>query len=147
MVPPEPLLDRVMRLLGPFIERRGFAVDHDEGPMGEAWVRLQDDEFVVTAFRDRGGFEWFTVGTKVRPRPRAHLRSFLLERLVSYLDGGQDPNPTADLETQARWLVERQGRILDSAFLNSEDLNFWNLNAARLLFGQKPYKAPRKRGR
>jgi hypothetical protein len=143
-MPAEPLLERVHRYLGPLIERRGFTVDSGEGPMGEAWVRLQSVEFVVTVFRDRGASEWITVGTKARPRPRAHLRSYLLRRLVSYLDGGLDPNPEgSDLETEAKWLTGRQDQIFNSAFINSEHLRFWNLNASRMQFGLEPRKRPR----
>ena len=141
----ESLLDRVHRCLGPLIERRGFTVESDEGTMGEAWVRLQSEEFFVEVYRDRGGREWITIGSKVRPKPRAHLRNFLLSRSSSYLDGKLDPNPKIDLEAEAGWLLANQDVILDSSFINSEDLRLWNVDAARVLFGQKPRRRLRRK--
>jgi hypothetical protein len=55
MMVSESLLERVNRCLGQLIERRGFTVESDEGSMGEAWVRLHCEEFVVDVYRDRGG--------------------------------------------------------------------------------------------
>jgi hypothetical protein len=50
----EPLLERVNRCLGQLIERCGFTVESNKGMMGQAWVRLQSEEFVVGVCRDRG---------------------------------------------------------------------------------------------
>jgi hypothetical protein len=145
MMTSESLLERVNRCLGQLIERRGFSVESDERSMGEAWVRLQSEEFVVDVCRDRGGSEWITVGSKVRPRPRAHLRTFLLSRLISYLDGKLDPNHTIEFEAAAEWLLVHQDLIFNSAFINAEDLRDWDVDAARVLFGQKPRKSLRRR--
>ena len=35
--------------------------------------------------------------------------------------------------------------IFNSAFINAEDLREWDVDAARVLFGQKPRKTLRKR--
>jgi hypothetical protein len=43
-----------------------------------------------------------------------------------------------DLEAEARWLVDHEEVILDSAVINSEELRLWNADAARVMFGQKP---------
>jgi hypothetical protein len=145
MMASESLLERVIRCLGQLIERRGFTVESDEASMGDAWVRLQSEEFVVDVCRDRGGLEWITVGSKVRPRPRAHLRSFLLCRLISYLDRKFDPNHRIEFEAAAEWLLVHQDLILNSAFINAEDLRAWDVDAARLLFCQKPRRTLRSR--
>jgi hypothetical protein len=140
----EPLLERVNRCLGQLIERRGFTVESKEGSMGEARVRLHSEEFVVDVYRDRGGWEWITVGSKIRPRPRAHLRTFLLCRLIAYLDRRLDPNPRIEFEAEAEWLTVHQDIIFNSAFINEEDLRDWDVDAARVLFGQKPRKSLRR---
>jgi hypothetical protein len=64
--------------------------------------------------------------------------------LISYLDGRLDPNPRIEFEAEAEWLLAHQELILDSAFINSEDLKNWNVDAARMLFGQKPRKRLRR---
>jgi hypothetical protein len=138
---PEPLSTRVDRYLGPLIARRGFTVENDEPSntsMGEQAVLLESEDFRVVVMRDRGGSEWITLGTKVRARPRAPLRDYLVSRLIAYHEQANDPNPRPDLETEAKWLIEHEELAFNPAWLNSEELRVWNANASRLLFGQKP---------
>src|SRR5579871_3254006 len=104
--------------------------------MGEEAVRLDSDEFSVLVMRDRGGNEWIEVGSKIRPKPRAPLRRYLLCRLTGYLFGA-DPQAPCDLEAESRWLVDHEEEILDSALINSEGLRLWNVDAARVQFGGK----------
>jgi hypothetical protein len=112
--------------------------------MGEEAVELHSDEFIVLIHRDRGRNEWVEVGTKVRPRPRAPLRSYLLSRLIDYRDGSE-PNQKSRLEAEARWLDEHEEEILDSSLINSEQLRLWDIDATRVQFGQKPRgKWPRR---
>jgi hypothetical protein len=134
----KPLIERVRQYLRPLISRHGFTVaSFGPSSMGEEAVRLDSDEFTVTISRDRGGGEWITVGSKVRPKARAPLRSYLLCRLIAFRNGSE-PNPLCDLEAEARWLVDHEEVILDSALINSEELRLWNADAARVMFGQKP---------
>jgi hypothetical protein len=140
-MPSEPLVERVRRFLGSFVTDRGYSVtagDDQTNSFG-AWVRLASDEFVACVIRDRGQ-EWITVGTKVRPKPRAPLRWWPLGHLVAYLDGAVDPYPLSSLEIEAEWLTRRSGEILDSTLINSEELNQWAAKASRRHFGQTPRK-------
>ena len=107
--------------------------------MGEEAVQFDSEEFRVTISRDRGGNEWIAVGSKVRPRARAPLRSYLLCRFIAFRNGS-DPNPRCDLESEARWLVDHEEVILDSAMINSEELRLWNADGARIMFGARPRK-------
>ena len=138
-MPSESLVERVRRSLGGFIADHGFVVtagDDQTNPFG-AWARLESDEFVIGVVRDRGQ-EWFTAGSKIRPKPRAPLRHWPLGHVVAYLDGASDPYPISELEIEAAWLVRRAGEILDSRLLNSEGLNRWSVKASRRSFGQEP---------
>jgi hypothetical protein len=133
---PEPLVERVRRFLSSFPAEQGFSItagDDQTNSFG-AWVRLESEEFVVGVVRDRGQ-EWITVGTKVRPKPRAPLRSWPLAHVVAYLDGAANPYPISDLETEANWLTRRAGETLDTTLINSEGLNRWAVRASRRLFG------------
>lgn len=143
----EPLLERVRHLLGPLIARRGLTVKSD-GPssMGEEVVQLDCHEFEVLIRRDRwtNPIEWIEVGSKIRPRPHAPLRRYLLCRVIAYRYGS-DPDHAGDLEAEARWLIDHEEEILDSALLNAEELRLWNVDAARVMLGQKPRgKWPRR---
>src|SRR3954470_23754047 len=131
-MPSEPLVEQVRRVLGGFLEDHGFDVaagDDQANPFG-AWARLESEEFVIGVVRDRGQ-EWFTVGSKVRPKPRAPRRHWPLGHIVAYLDGAAGPYPVSGLELEAGWLVRRAGEILDSTLLNSEGLRRWSVEASR----------------
>ena len=134
------LTERVRQFLRPLISRHGFTVA-STGPssMGDEEVQLDSEEFTVTINRDRGGSEWIVVGSKVRPKARAPLRSYLLCRLIAFRNGSE-PHPVRHrgLKAEARWLVDHADLILDSALINSEELRLWNADAARVMFGQKP---------
>jgi hypothetical protein len=132
------LLGRVRRLLGVFVKQRGFCVtaEGDQTDSFGACVQLSSSEFVVHVIRDRGQ-EWITVGSKIRPKPRAPLRSWPLGSVVAFLDGRSDPYPVLDLATEARWLKQRASEILDSSVINSEELRTWAVRASRRMFGQR----------
>lgn len=136
-MPGETLVERVKRYLGSFILRHSLSIRAEGDQLSEfgAVVRLESDEFVVDIVRDRGQ-EWIVVGTKVRREPHAHLQSWPLGHIVAYLDGAADPYGVCDLEREANWLADREEDILDSALINSEELNHWAVQASRRLFGQ-----------
>ena len=92
------------------------------------------EEFVLEVIRDRSQ-EWIQVGTKVRPKPRAPLRSWSMGHLVAFLDKQSDPYPISDLKTEAHWLKERGDEILDSSLINSDELRKWAVLASHRLFG------------
>jgi hypothetical protein len=140
-IPPEPLSERVRRLLGTFASDLGFSIADAGDPTDSfgAWVRLESREFVVCVIRDRDQ-EWTTVGTKVRPKPRAPLRWWPLSHVVAYLDGARDPYPLCNLETEAEWLIERATQLLDSTLINSEGLRQWAVRSSRARFGRRPGK-------
>jgi hypothetical protein len=132
------LVERVRQYLRPLIARHGFTVaSFGPSSMGEEAVRLDSEEFTVKIYRDRGGSEWITVGSKVRPKARAPLRNYLLCRLIAFRDGSE-PNPACDLKAEAKWLADHADVVLDSALINSEELRSWNVDAARVMLGEKP---------
>src|SRR5579883_2767585 len=138
MTKSRPLVECVDQLLGGFISLHGFTItaDGDQASEFSAYVALQGDEFVVTIVRDRGQ-EWIDIGTKVRRGLRRRPRSWPVGHLVAYLDGSPDPYPVSDLETEAKWLKERAGELLDSELINSKDLTDWAVRASRRFWGQR----------
>ena len=129
------LVNFVNRYLGNFIGRHSFVVGNEEkGGMGEASLRLENPEFWIEITRDRGGYEDMSIGSKIRSRPRAHLRWWPLGHLRGYLEGQKDQYTFSGLEDQARWLEENENRLLDSSFLNSRELNTWAAKASRRQF-------------
>jgi hypothetical protein len=79
--------------------------------MGEEFVELDSDEFRVQISRDRGENEWIEIGSKIRPKPRAPLCSYLLCRLIAFCHGS-DPMNRCDLEAEARWLIDCEEELL-----------------------------------
>ena len=105
-----------------------------------AWAYSADtDEFTIEIERDRGGHIRIYVGSKVRRKPRAHMRGpWSLSHLRGYLDGNAEHFRYTDVDDQIRWLHDNIQSLLDTSFLNSDELNKWAVRASRRLFGQAP---------
>jgi hypothetical protein len=138
--PREPLAELVRRSLGLLISRRRFTLKAWGDPAWDQAVLLESGEFTVHVLRERGEKAWILVGSTVRPRKRAHLRSYLLSRLVAYLGMVEDPNREVNFADEVKWLHDYEDQVFDTALLNSEDLRIWNVNAARRMFGHQPRK-------
>lgn len=59
-----------------------------------------------------------------------------LSHLRGYLDGGQDHHIFGTVQEQFVWLEANIDRLLDTTFLNSDELNIWAVDASRRMFGQ-----------
>ena len=129
----------VMRIASPY----GFTESGVYPPTPSsmtAWAYSADtDEFTIEIERDRGGHIGIYVGAKVRRKPRAHMRGpWSLSHLRGYLDGNAEHFRYTDVDDQIRWLQDNIQSLLDTSFLNSDELNEWAVRASRRLFGQAP---------
>ena len=68
-----------------------------------------------------------------------------VEHTSSYLDAKRDPKHRIEFGAEAEWLLVHQELIVNSAVISDEDVRDWQVDAARVLFGQKPRKSPRRR--
>ncbi len=133
------LTSAVMRI----VEPHGFTESGVYPPTPSsmtAWAYSADtDEFTLEIQRDRGGHIDICVGSKVRRKPRAHLRGpWSLSHLRGYLDGNADHFIFTDVDDQIHWLQDNVQSLLHTSVLNSDELNKWVVKASRRLFGQDP---------
>lgn len=131
------VISAVMRIMEP----RGFTQCGVYPPTSSsmtAWAYYAEtDEYKLEIERDRGGRIGIHVGSKVRRKPRAHMRGpWSLSHLRGYLDGSVDHFIFADVDDQIRWLQDNIESILDTTVLNSDELNKWAVTASRRMFGQ-----------
>lgn len=103
-----------------------------------AWLyTAESDEFKIEISRDRGGLVSIAIGSRVRRRPRAHMRGpWSLSHLRAYLEGDVDHYKFSDFQKEISWLKENLERILNTSFLNSDELNEWAVNASLGMFDQ-----------
>ena len=129
------ILATVQEILRPY----GFN-ESSEGcyAMGGWWFRAENDEFTVTVDQHRSGDAFaISVGSKSRPKPRAHMRGpWTLSHHRGFLDGNADHYLFSDSDAQTRWLKDNLDAILSTDFLNSDDLNKWAVKASRRMFHQ-----------
>jgi len=126
---------RVTRILGPyhFVE-----LTRGSYTMGGWWWRTENDEFIVMVEQHRSGDTFaISVGSKIRRKPRAHVRGpHTLYHLRGYVDGVKDHYIFRDSLEQLEWFETNVGKLLDTSFLNSDALNTWKVKASRRMFGQ-----------
>lgn len=123
------------------IEQYGFdQTGTASGLMGGWCVEWENTEFIVQAAQDRAGDAvGICVGSKLRRRPRAHMRGpWSLGHLRGYLDGTTNHFAFKLVDDQLVWFEQNIDRLLDSSLLNSDELNTWAVNASRRMFEQKP---------
>jgi hypothetical protein len=133
------LFNAVQDKLGGLREAHGMSIsiqgDLDD-PRGIG-ITLQNQDIQIFVSRDHG-HEHVEVNCLTRPRPRAHLRGYSVKRLKAYLDGKMSADASTSLREDLDTLLKHYDKFLDPAFLNSEDLRLWNVDAARIMFGEKP---------
>lgn len=129
------ILTTLEQLLGPFVSRHSLVFgESDINAMGEWYVVLENDQFTILVTRDRGNHESIEIGSKVRPRPRAHKRQWSLSHLRGFLEGGKDHYSFKNLADQVAWLGENEEKLLDVSLLNSDEMNKWAVKASQRLF-------------
>jgi hypothetical protein len=106
--------------------------------MGAWWVSMETTEFIVTASQDRpDDVLGICIGSKVRRKPRAQMRGpWSLGHLRGFLDGNRDHFRFASGRDQLNWLQANIEQLLNTEFLNSDELNAWAVSASRRMFGQ-----------
>ena len=122
-------------------EQYGFAnATTGDYTMGGWWFRMETDQFILTADQHRSGdVLGICVGSKIRRKPRAHMRGpWSLHHLRGYLDGASDHYRFDTPREQLDWLQANIKGLLDTSLLNSDDLNKWAVKASRRMFGQDP---------
>jgi len=107
--------------------------------MGGWCSQWENAEFIVQVSQDRSGdVVSICLGSKLRRRPRAHLRGpWSLGHLRGYLDEMANHFIFDQVNDQLVWFEQNVDRLLDSTMLNSDELNKWAVNASRQMFGQK----------
>jgi len=132
------LFDQVVDSLGDLAKQHGLAIsvrgDLDD-PRGAA-VDLENDTFIISATRERDE-ETIWVHCKVRPRPRAHLRTYYMGALAAFIEGRTDPYSLRSFADDAADLLRHEKKILSDDFLNAEDLRSWLNDASRRRYGPK----------
>jgi hypothetical protein len=125
-------------LLGGVISRHALKlVKHDRSAMGEWFVYYDNSEFILGIGRDRGGYIGIDLGSKIRRKPRAHMRGpWSMSHLKGYLDEGKDHFNFKGINEEKSWLEENEMKLFDSSLLSSDALNQWAVKASRRLFGQ-----------
>jgi hypothetical protein len=126
----------VRNQLAYFIEHYDFSfTESDVGSMGEWYVLLDSSELQIVVSHDRNEFTYLEIGSKVRPRPGAHLRSWSLGHIRGFLDGEDVHYQFHNLNEQIEWLKDHEDIVMKSSFINSDELNQWAVKAARIMFG------------
>ena len=125
-------------LLGGVVSRHALKpVKHDRSAMGEWFVYYENSEFILGIGRDRGGHIGIELGSKIRRKPRAHMRGpWSMSHLKGYLDERKEHFIFKSIDEEKSWLEENEMKLFDSSLLNSDVLNQWAVKASRRLFGQ-----------
>lgn len=133
------LVESIDRVVSRFNLHRTEPSSADFSTMGGWYVGWENSEFVLTASQDRSGDVLsICVGSKIRRRPRAHMRGpWSLGHLRGYLEETPGHYIFESVEDQIGWLEANLDRLLDTSFLNSDELNAWAVNASRRRFGQR----------
>jgi hypothetical protein len=125
----------VMHIAAPYGFSESYVYPPSEYSMFEWTYKAETDEFILQILRDRGGHIGICLGSKVRRKPRAQMRGpWSLSHLRGYLDGGADHYRFTDVEEQIDWLRQNTRSLLETPFLNSDELNKWAVKASRRLF-------------
>ncbi|MCG8434610.1 MAG: hypothetical protein MJA83_11315 [Gammaproteobacteria bacterium] len=118
-----------------FMRRHGFEISESSAnSMGEWSVCMENGEFFLFVSRDRGGYESIEISAKSRSRKGAHLRTWSLSKLRGYLEDLDNHYRFHSLKEQADWLQSHEEELLNTAFLNSENLRKWNTKVSRDMF-------------
>ena len=127
------------RLLGSIISRHSLKIaKHDISAMGEWYVYFENADFIVGIGQDRIGHAEIELGSKLRRKPRAHMRGpWSMSHLRGFIDGCKDHYMFITLGEEASWFDNNDKILFDSNFLNSDELNKWAVKASRRLLGQK----------
>jgi hypothetical protein len=128
------------RLIQNVIARHSLQIiEHSKSSMGEWYVRYENKEFLLDVWQDRSGYLGIELGSKIRRRPRAHMRGpWSMSHLRGYLDKGNDYYIFGSPEEEASWLDKNDNKLFNSSFLNSDELSKWAVKASRRQFGQDP---------
>ena len=130
------------RLIEEVISRHSMQiVEHGKSSMGGWFVFVENSEFTFRISLDRsGGYPAVELGSRVRRKPRAHLRGpWSMSHLRGYLNDSKDHFRFKNFEEEKIWFKENEVTIFDSSFLNSDGLNVWAIKASRRQIGQNQY--------
>ncbi|WP_372369580.1 hypothetical protein [Candidatus Uabimicrobium sp. HlEnr_7] len=130
------IIEVLNNLLKELIADYKFNLDScSTGSMGEWYALFTNEELSLEVFHDRGDCEYIQVKSKIRRRPRAHLRGFSLSHIRGFLEGKEDHYVFESLEEEVKWLIKNKEKVLDPSFINLDELNKWTIKAARKLLG------------
>ena len=79
--------------------------------MGEWYVNLEGTELFITVSHDRGGTTFIDIGTKIRRRPRAHIRYWSLGHIRGYLEGKDKHYSFSCIDEQIKWLLNNEEEL------------------------------------
>ncbi len=130
------LPDEIKEHLFAFMSRNEFTIiESSRSEMGEWFVNMENKEFILAISCDRGGSENIEIGSKIRPKKGAPLRSWSLSHLRGFEDGLEEHYKFKSFSDQSKWLESNETAILNTAALNSEALREWAVKASKRLFG------------
>lgn len=111
-------------------------ISHGKSDMGEWYVRYENNEFIVGIWQDRSGYVAIELGSKIRRKPKSHMRGpWSLSHLRGYLEGSKVHFDFQSPKEEAEWFENNENKLFDSSFLNSDDLNKWAVKASKRLWG------------
>ncbi|MGZ0164694.1 MAG: hypothetical protein ACKVII_12280 [Planctomycetales bacterium] len=133
------VVESIHRAVDRFDLQRTEPLPGDSSAMGGWYVGWENSEFVASASQDRSGDVLaICIGSRIRRRPRAQMRGpWSLSHLRGHLEGTPDHYIFESAEDQITWLESNLDRLLNSSFLNSDELNAWAVNASRRRYGQR----------
>lgn len=99
--------------------------------MGEWFLDFENVEFTLQILHDRSGGEFIEIGSKIRSKPRAHIKSWSLGFIRGFLEGQTKDHVFENLKSESEWLLENEDRIFDHALLNSAQLNSWAVKLSK----------------
>lgn len=108
--------------------------------MGDWFLDFENVEFTLQILHNRSGGEYIEIGSKIRSKPRAHIKSWSLGFIRGYLEGQPKDYVFESLKRESEWLVENENRIFDHALLNSAQLNSWAVKRSNNLLPSQSSK-------
>lgn len=144
--PPKHLHDKDKEKLATFrkkaaqLAKKYGLIENSSGGccMGECSVTFEGDELLLQVGCDRFyGREDVDIGTKIPRRPRVAPGWFNLGRIRGYVDGLKEFYDFESLDEQIEWLTTHADTVMNTAFLNSEDLHSWNKEVLRKVWKRK----------
>jgi hypothetical protein len=128
--------EALAKQLSPLMLRRDLEfAEYHGNDMGEWYLSMENDRFSMLITRERGGREHLQIGSKIRAKKGAPLRSWTLGHLRGYLEALDTHYSFGSLDEQLTWLDSHEQELFDDSLLNAEELRKWSSKVAKKFLG------------